>query len=124
MPLILLLASEQVTPNPNAWDSWLGRFYTIAGIIGAMYVLYRGAHKAFKKAIDDQTTDLRRDALTVKAALDTHTDQEASIVRAEISQALLPVMTELGRLSGRLDSISDQQRHHAPSARRRKAKRT
>ncbi len=125
MPMILLLASEstQVTTNPNAWDSWLGRFYTITAIIAALYGLYRLAHRSFKQAIDEQTQDLRRDAQTVKAALDLHTDQEATIVRAEISQALLPVMAELGRLSGRVEAISDHQRHHAPS-KRRKAQRS
>lgn len=113
---VLIFAGEVV--NPNTWDSWLGRFYTITLIIASLYGLYRLAHKSFTKAIDDQTEDLRKDAQTVKQALDAHTDAEAPIVRAEINQALLPVMESLGRLSGRLDAISEQQRHHAPSKRK------
>jgi len=103
---MILLAAEQVTTNPNAFDSWLGRAYTLLLIVAALFALYRLAHRSFKKAIDEQTEDLRADAKTVKQALDTHTQQEAGIVRQEITIALQPVTTELARLGGRLDAIN------------------
>ena len=114
----LIAEGTQVTTNPNAWDSWLGRVYTLIPILTGIAIGVRFIVKKFHASVAE-IVELKAAAMKtgvelvidqrvtrVEEALKLHTDQEASIVRAEITQALAPISAAQNQLLGSVSALT------------------
>lgn len=118
MTRLLIVAVEQVTTNPKAFDTWLNRVYTIIPILAAIGVGVRILTKRFHKSVSE-IVELKSAAMKtgvelvidqrvtrVEEALKAHTDQEAGIVRQVVADELRPVRDMQNQLLGRVDTLT------------------
>ena len=96
---LLAQATQTVTQNPNAADTWINRIYTLIPIFGAIGFAARWLSKRFHEAVREQVKP-------VEVALQEHTNAEASIVRDVVQRELAPVITAQTQLSGSVATLS------------------
>lgn len=93
----------QVTTNPNAGDTWINRLAVLLPTFAALYAAVRAIRKGYRESVTEIVDDR---VSRVEAALRTHTDQEAAIVKSVVEEALRPVVAMQNQLAGQVATLT------------------